>query len=143
MQFEGYTGGGSKDVIDGLMSSGDVGHFDDAGRLFVDGRDDDMIVSGGENVFPAEVEDLLVGPRRDRRGGGVRRRRREVRPAPEGRRGARKGVKPLSEDEVKKHVKSNLAGYKVPRDVDFVDELPRTSTGKVLKRELQEDGEKG
>ena len=61
MQFEGYTGGGSKDVIDGLLSSGDVGHFDEAGRLFVDGRDDDMIVSGGENVFPAEVEDLLAG----------------------------------------------------------------------------------
>src|SRR3954469_6894806 len=60
MQFEGYTGGGDKDVIDGLMSSGDVGHFDSGGRLFVDGRDDDMIVSGGENVFPAEVEDLLA-----------------------------------------------------------------------------------
>ena len=59
MQFEGYTGGGSKDVVDGLLSSGDVGHFDGDGRLFVDGRDDDMIVSGGENVFPAEVEDLL------------------------------------------------------------------------------------
>ncbi len=61
MQFEGYTGGGGKDVIEGLMSSGDVGHFDEAGRLFVDGRDDDMIVSGGENVFPQEVEDLLAG----------------------------------------------------------------------------------
>ena len=61
LQFEGYTGGGNKDVIDGLMSSGDVGHFDEAGRLFIDGRDDDMIVSGGENVFPAEVEELLAG----------------------------------------------------------------------------------
>ena len=61
VQFEGYTGGGNKDEIDGLLSSGDVGHFDDAGRLFIDGRDDDMIVSGGENVFPAEVEDLLMG----------------------------------------------------------------------------------
>jgi fatty-acyl-CoA synthase len=55
-----------------------------------------------------------------------------------------KGSKKISEDEVKKYVKSNLAGYKVPRDVAFVDELPRTSTGKVLKRELQEDdGEDG
>ena len=59
MAFEGYTGGGSKEVIDGLLSSGDVGHFDDEGRLFIDGRDDEMIVSGGENVFPREVEDLL------------------------------------------------------------------------------------
>src|SRR5581483_7399829 len=59
-QFEGYTGGGSKDEVGGLMSSGDVGHFDDDGRLFIDGRDDEMIVSGGENVFPAEVEELLA-----------------------------------------------------------------------------------
>ena len=57
--FEGYTGGGSREVLDGIMSTGDVGHFDADGRLFVDGRDDDMIVSGGENVFPREVEDLL------------------------------------------------------------------------------------
>ena len=123
------------------MSSGDVGHFDDAGRLFIDGRDDDMIVSGGENVFPHEVEDLLVEPRRDRRGGRLRRRRREVRPAAEGRRGQPRGDEADSEDEVKKYVKSNLAGYKVPRDVDFMDELPRTSTGKVLKRELKDDDE--
>ncbi len=60
MSFEGYTGGGGKDVIDGLLSSGDVGHIDSAGRLFIDGRDDEMIVSGGENVFPREVEDLLA-----------------------------------------------------------------------------------
>ena len=61
MAFEGYTGGGGKDVYEGLLSSGDVGHFDDDGRLFIDGRDDEMIVSGGENVFPREVEDLLAG----------------------------------------------------------------------------------
>ena len=60
-QFEGYTGGGSKDEVDGLMASGDVGHFDENGRLFIEGRDDEMIVSGGENVFPAEVEELLAG----------------------------------------------------------------------------------
>ena len=60
MAFEGYTGGGGKEVIDGLFSSGDVGHLDAAGRLFIDGRDDEMIVSGGENVFPREVEDLLA-----------------------------------------------------------------------------------
>ena len=61
MLFEGYTGGGgeTKEVVDGLMSSGDVGRFDENGRLFVEGRDDEMIVSGGENVFPQEVEDCL------------------------------------------------------------------------------------
>ena len=57
IQFEGYTGGGSKEQVAGLMATGDVGHFDADGRLFVDGRDDDMIVSGGENVFPREIEE--------------------------------------------------------------------------------------
>jgi acyl-CoA synthetase (AMP-forming)/AMP-acid ligase II len=140
LQFEGYTGGGNKDVIDGLMSSGDVGHFDDAGRLFIDGRDDDMIVSGGENVFPQEVEDLLSSHDSIKEAAvfGVddekfgQRLKAVV---------VTKGGKKVSEDEVKKYVKSNLAGYKVPRDVEFIDELPRTSTGKVLKRELKEDGE--
>jgi acyl-CoA synthetase (AMP-forming)/AMP-acid ligase II len=136
MQFEGYTGGGNKDDIDGLLSSGDVGHFDEAGRLFVDGRDDDMIVSGGENVFPAEVEDLLSGHDAvvevavfgvDDEEFGQRLKAVVV---------LRDGAS-VSEDEIKKHVKSNLAGYKVPREVEFVDELPRTSTGKVLKRELR------
>jgi fatty-acyl-CoA synthase len=138
MQFEGYTGGGSKDVIDGLLSSGDVGHFDAAGRLFVDGRDDDMIVSGGENVFPAEVEDLLAAHDAvvevavfgvDYEKFGQRLKAVVV---------LRDGAK-VSADDIKSHVKANLAGYKVPRDVEFMDELPRTSTGKVLKRELKGD----
>jgi acyl-CoA synthetase (AMP-forming)/AMP-acid ligase II len=137
MQFEGYTGGGNKDAIDGLLSSGDVGHFDDAGRLFVDGRDDDMIVSGGENVFPAEVEDLLAGLDDvvevavfgvDDEKFGQRLKAVVV----------KKDGSLLGGDEVKQHVRANLAGYKVPRDVEFVDELPRTSTGKVLKRELKD-----
>jgi acyl-CoA synthetase (AMP-forming)/AMP-acid ligase II len=137
MQFEGYTGGGNKDAIDGLLSSGDVGHFDEDGRLFVDGRDDDMIVSGGENVFPAEVEDLLAGHEAvvevavfgvDDEQFGQRLKAVVV---------LREGAS-VSEDDIKKHVKANLAAYKVPRDVEFADELPRTSTGKVLKRELRE-----
>ncbi len=137
LAFEGYTGGGNKAAIEGLLSSGDVGHFDDGGRLFIDGRDDDMIVSGGENVFPGEVEDLLAGHAaiseaavfgvEDEQFG--QRLKAVV---------VTRGGKDLSADDVKRYVKSNLAGYKVPRDVEFVDELPRTSTGKVLKRELQE-----
>jgi acyl-CoA synthetase (AMP-forming)/AMP-acid ligase II len=137
MQFEGYTGGGGKDVIDNLLSSGDVGHFDSAGRLFVDGRDDDMIVSGGENVFPAEVEDLLAAHEEitevavfgvDDEKFGQRLKAVVV---------LREGSS-LSEADIKAHVKSNLAAYKVPREVEFMDELPRTSTGKVLKRELKD-----
>src|SRR3954452_3038678 len=140
VQFEGYTGGGSKDEIEGLLSSGDVGHFDDAGRLFVDGRDDDMIVSGGENVFPAEVEDLLMkhSDVSDAAVFGVDDEKFGQRLKAVG--VARDGASP-SEEKLKAYVKENLAGYKVPRDVEFRDELPRTSTGKVLKRELKEDGE--
>ncbi len=137
LAFEGYTGGGNKDAIGGLLSSGDVGHFDAGGRLFVDGRDDDMIVSGGENVFPGEVEDLLAGHHAIVEAAvfGVEddqfgQRLRAVVVVREGRE--------VSVDEVKRYVKENLAGYKVPRDVHFLDELPRTSTGKVLKRELRD-----
>jgi acyl-CoA synthetase (AMP-forming)/AMP-acid ligase II len=139
MMFEGYTGGGSKEVINGLMATGDVGHFDRGGRLHVDGRDDDMIVSGGENVFPAEVEDLLSGHKGvadvavfgvDDEKFGQRLKAVVVK---------RKGQE-VSEKELKDYVKSNLAGYKVPREVDFIDELPRTATGKILKRELAEKG---
>ena len=138
VQFEGYTGGGHKDEIGGLLSSGDVGHFDDHGRLFIDGRDDDMIVSGGENVFPAEVEDLLLGHANvsdvavfgvEDEKFGQRLKAVIVRKGP---------PTSLTEKDVQDYVKSNLAGYKSPRDVVFIDELPRTSTGKVLKRELKE-----
>jgi fatty-acyl-CoA synthase len=136
MLFEGYTGGGNKDVIDGLMSSGDVGYLDEKNRLFVSGRDDDMIVSGGENVFPREVEDLISGMNGvdevavigvDDEEFGQRLKAFVV----------KKGSGP-SEDEIKQKVKSDLARYKVPREVEFLDELPRNATGKVLKKELKE-----
>jgi acyl-CoA synthetase (AMP-forming)/AMP-acid ligase II len=136
LQFEGYTGGGNKDVIDGLMSSGDVGHFDSDGRLFVDGRDDEMIVSGGENVFPAEVEDLLAGHDRVAEAAVF-----GVEDDTFGQRLSAVVVcKPgaqITQEEIQAYVKANLAGYKVPREVRFTEELPRTSTGKVLKRELE------
>jgi acyl-CoA synthetase (AMP-forming)/AMP-acid ligase II len=137
MLFEGYTGGGTKDRIDGLMSTGDVGRFDAEGHLFVEGRDDEMIVSGGENVFPKEVEDCLhrhpavhdaaaVGVDDDEF--GKRLRAFVVLESP----GA------VDEEELKDHVKSNLARYKVPREIVFLDELPRNATGKILKRKLAE-----
>jgi len=138
-QFEGYTGGGGKAMIDGLMSIGDVGHFDDEGFLFVEGRDDDMIVSGGENVFPAEVEDLLsdhpslleaavIGV--DDETFGQRLKAFVV----------LNEDASLSEDEAKAYVRDHLARHKVPRDVVFLDEIPRNPTGKVLKRVLREMG---
>jgi acyl-CoA synthetase (AMP-forming)/AMP-acid ligase II len=133
-QFEGYTAGGGKETIGGLMATGDVGRIDD-GLLFVEGRDDDMIVSGGENVYPHEIEDCLarhpdiadvaaIGvPDADF---GQRLRAFVVR---------RDGAE-VTDEDVRDHVKSQLARYKVPRDVWFCAELPRNATGKILKREL-------
>ncbi len=133
--FEGYTGGDDKARVGALMSTGDVGHFDGDGLLFVDGRDDEMIISGGENVFPVEVEDLLthmpgirevavVGVVDDEFGQRLR---------------AFVALEPgsnLTEAEIQDHVRTSLARFKVPREVVFVDRLPRNATGKVLKREL-------
>jgi fatty-acyl-CoA synthase len=136
-QFAGYNGGGDKARNGGKMSTGDVGHLDRAGRLFVDGRDDDMIVSGGENVFPGEVEELLAahpaveevsafGVADEKYG----QRLRAVVVVRDGH--------VLTEDEVRAHVKTHLARFKVPREVLFIDKLPRNPTGKVLKRVLRE-----
>lgn len=136
-RFEGYIDGRHKQIIDGYMSSGDTGHFDEDGLLFVDGRDDDMIVSGGENVFPQEVENLLI-ERDDVFDAAVvgvddsefgKRLRAFIVSQP----GA-----PQDAEEIKLHVKNNLARYKVPRDVVFIEELPRNATGKLLRRVLTE-----
>ena len=142
MLFGGYTGDESerKAMIDGLMSSGDIGRLDEEGRLFVEGRDDEMIVSGGENVFPKEVEDSLsrhenvddvaaIGV--DDEDFGKRLRAFVVKDGE------------VDEDTLKAHVKDNLARYKVPREIIFLDELPRNSTGKILKKDLKEYDEDG
>lgn len=137
MLFDGYSGGGGKEIIDDLMSTGDVGHFDARGRLFIDGRDDDMILSGGENVFPQEVEELLVSHEgvADAAVFGVE--------DPDfGQRlaayvVAKPGARPEAE-ELKSFVKAHLARHKVPREITFVDQLPRTSTGKLQRRRLSE-----
>jgi acyl-CoA synthetase (AMP-forming)/AMP-acid ligase II len=137
MSFEGYTGGGGKEIVDGLLSTGDVGRMDEHGRLFVEGRDDEMIVSGGENVFPREVEDLLADHPDVEEAAVI-----GVEDAEWGQRLKAFVVacngKALTESDVQEYVKSNLARYKVPREVVFMDELPRNATGKVLKRELRQ-----
>ncbi len=139
MLFEGYTGGGGKPVVDSLMASGDVGRMDEQGRLFVEGRDDDMIVSGGENVFPQEVEDALathpdvveaacLGV--DDEDFGQRLRAFVVLRADPATPAAEAGA--VLQDWVRQH----LARYKVPREVVLLDELPRNATGKVRKLDL-------
>jgi acyl-CoA synthetase (AMP-forming)/AMP-acid ligase II len=136
LEFAGYTDGGSKAVVDGYMHTGDTGHFDDDGRLFVDGRDDDMIVSGGENIFPHEVEDVIA-------------RHPDVVEAavigvPDPEFGARlkafvvaRPGTALDANAIRRHVRTQLARFKVPRDVEFVAELPRNGTGKVVRRDLE------
>jgi fatty-acyl-CoA synthase len=136
LSFAGYTDGRHKQIIDGRLSSGDVGYFDEDGLWFVVGRDDDMIVSGGENVYPLEVENLLtdradvveaavIGV--DDGAFGQRLRAFVV---------TRSGAD-RDADAIKQFVKANLARYKVPRDVVFLDELPRNATGKLLRLQLE------
>ncbi|MGH3507143.1 MAG: AMP-binding protein [Nocardioidaceae bacterium] len=142
MLFEGYSGGGSKEMAGRLMATGDVGRLDADGRVFVEGRDDDMVVSGGEKVFPQEVEDCLaahsavadvavVGVADEEFGQRLR--------AFVVRRPTESGVDSVSEADLQEHVRARLARYKVPREVAFVDELPRNATGKIMRRELPRD----
>jgi fatty-acyl-CoA synthase len=142
MSFEGYTSGEDKARLGKLASIGDVGRIGDDGRLYVEGRDDDMIVSGGENVFPAEVEETLhqhadvadaavVGVADEKFGQAL------VAHVV-----LRDGAN-ASADELRKHIKAHLANYKVPKEIVFHDELPRNETGKVVKRKLTEDGDGG
>lgn len=136
-QFDGYTSGTTKDFHDGFMSSGDVGYVDVVGRLFVVGRDDEMIVSGGENVYPIEVEKTLtthpdvaeahvLGVDDEKFG------QRLV---------AFVVLNPgaaATPEALKQHVRDNLANYKVPREITVLDELPRSITGKISRKELKD-----
>jgi fatty-acyl-CoA synthase len=135
-QFDGYTSGATKDFHDGYMSSGDVGYLDDTGRLFVVGRDDEMIVSGGENVYPIEVEKTLAEHSEVAEAAVL-----GVDDDQYGQRLAAFVVlhdgAATTPDTLKAHVRENLANYKVPRTITVLDELPRGSTGKILRRELQ------
>ncbi|WP_082968363.1 acyl-CoA ligase FadD12 [Mycobacterium scrofulaceum] len=135
-QFEGYTSGSTKDFHAGFMSSGDVGYLDEAGRLFVVGRDDEMIVSGGENVYPIEVEKILAAHDDVAEAAVI-----GVDDEQYGQRLAAFVVlsagAQATPETLKQHVRENLANYKVPRDITVLDELPRGSTGKILRNELQ------
>ncbi|WP_433248100.1 AMP-binding protein [Actinomadura nitritigenes] len=133
--FEGYTGGEPMQVRDGLLATGDLGHIDHRGLLFVDGRADGMVVSGGENVVPRDVEDaiLLLPEVHEAAVIGV--------PDDDwGQRLAafivlRPGAR-LNAEAVRAYVHAQVARYAVPRDVHFIPELPRNATGKVVHRWL-------
>jgi acyl-CoA synthetase (AMP-forming)/AMP-acid ligase II len=135
-QFDGYTSGATKDFHQGFMSSGDVGYLDDAGRLFVVGRDDEMIVSGGENVYPIEVEKTLATHPEVAEAAVI-----GVDDQQFGQRLAAFVVLNVgasaTPESLKQHVRESLANYKVPREITILDELPRSNTGKIVRSELQ------
>lgn len=139
-QFDGYTSGSTKDFHAGFMSSGDVGYLDEAGRLFVVGRDDEMIVSGGENVYPIEVEKTLAAHPDVAEASVI-----GVDDEQYGQRLAAFVVlepgatldADAAPEALKQHVRENLANYKIPREITVLNELPRSSTGKILRADLQ------
>ena len=136
-QFDGYTSGQTKEFHEGFMCSGDVGYVDDAGRLFVVGRDDEMIVSGGENVYPIEVEKTLAAHDDVAEAAvlGVDDEKFGQRLA------AFVVLRPgaaATPEELKQHVREHLANFKVPRAITVLDELPRGTTGKISRKELQD-----
>ncbi len=135
MLFEGYTNGAARETHSGLLATGDLGHLDERGLLFVDGREDDMIISGGENVFPAAVEDLLAGLPQVREVAVI-----GVPDAEFGQRLAAwialRDGEYLDPAAVREYVRQRLARFAVPRDVRFVHALPRNATGKVVPRDL-------
>jgi fatty-acyl-CoA synthase len=135
--FEGYTGDDRADEVAGLLATGDAGHFDDEGYLFVEGRADDMVIVGGENVYPAEIEEAIL------RVPGVREVAVAGLPDPEfGQVVVAFVAGEADPDRITTACREALASYKVPRRVELVDELPRTATGKVLVRELVDRLEK-
>jgi acyl-CoA synthetase (AMP-forming)/AMP-acid ligase II len=132
---DGYTGGGGKATVDGFTSTGDMGYLDNAGRLYIVGREDDMIVSGGENVYPRALENALsahpdvaetavVGVPDEQFG---RRLAAFVVPRPSG---------DVNESVLREYLKGKVSRFEQPRDIRIVDSIPRNPAGKVLRKEL-------
>ncbi len=135
MLFDGYTNAASPAIEDQLMDTGDLGYLDASGRLFVAGRDDEMIISGGENVFPRPVEEVIA---RLPQVADV-----AVVGVPDSEFGQRLAAfvvrtegSSLDEEMVRGYVRNRLSRFSIPRDAMFVNQLPRTATGKILKRHL-------
>ena len=124
-------------IVDGWFYSGDAGYFDEEGYLFIHDRVKDMIVSGGENIYPAEVENALMSHEEilDAAVVGI----------PDEKWGETvKGFVVLSdsssldEEQIISYTRTQIAGYKCPRSINFIPELPRNPSGKILRRELRD-----
>ncbi len=121
---------------DGWLHTGDLGEIDEDGFLYVTDRMGDMIVSGGENVLPAEVEEVLMRHPLVADAAVVGRTDAEWQEAVTAVVVLRGGAE-LTADELVSHCDAELAGFKVPKRVEFVSELPRTASGKLMRRELR------
>ncbi len=124
-------------AADGWLHTGDLGHIDEEGFLYVTGRSSEVIVTGGENVMPAEVEAVLVSHPAVADAAVV------GRPDPQWQEAVcalvvLNGAADVTEDDLRSHCQDSLAGYKVPKRVDFVSSLPRTASGKLLRGQLPE-----
>jgi acyl-CoA synthetase (AMP-forming)/AMP-acid ligase II len=126
----------AKALVDGWMHTGDAGSIDDEGYLYVSDRVKDMIISGGENIYPREIEDVLfrlsgvadaavIGVPDEKWGEAVK----AVIQVKDG--------MTLTEADVRAHCRANLGGFKQPSSVDFIDQIPRNLSGKVLKKDLR------
>jgi long-chain acyl-CoA synthetase len=121
----------------GWLHTGDAGYLDEEGFLYIYDRVKDMIVSGGENIYPAEVESALYGHPAiadvavigvpDERWGEAVKAIVVLKPA-----------QSTSATAIVAYARERIAGYKLPKSIDFVDDLPRNPSGKILKRELRE-----
>jgi O-succinylbenzoic acid--CoA ligase len=134
--IQGPTVAPGRADADGWLHTGDLGHIDEEGFLYVDDRIDDMIVSGGENVVPSEVEEVLL-------------RHPEVADAavigredPEWQQAVTAVVvledgSEVTPDDLRRHCAESLAGFKVPKRVELASALPRTPSGKLMRRALR------
>lgn len=121
---------------DGWLHTGDLGRIDDEGFLYVEDRIDDLIISGGENVVPAEVENVLISHPDVIEAAVVARDDHEWQQAVTGVVVLRDGAE-VSGEDLRRHCAEKLAGYKVPKRFEFVTALPRTASGKLLRRALR------
>lgn len=135
--FDGYTGGGSKEIVDDHMAVGDQGYLDVDGRLFVVGRADDMIISGGENVYPVNIERGLLGHESVAEAAVVG--------VPDEDLGHKVRAVIVAKGEtasahltkkLKSHLAEQLAPYEMPREYVYVSYLPRNESGKILRNKL-------
>jgi acyl-coenzyme A synthetase/AMP-(fatty) acid ligase len=136
LTFDAYTGGEKRDVVADLMDTGDTGYMDAAGRLFIVGRADDMIVSGGENVYPRAVENALAELPEVADNAVI-----GVSDEDYGQRLAafivpQEGAA-IEEASIREYLKGKVSRFEQPRDIKIVKTIPRNPAGKVLRNELE------